>query len=107
VAVTVAEAAGGGVTVALLSEGTIQDTATLPPGPVRLRVTFTTAARVRLWFGQGNGALQTIGPEIRVAARSGSWIGAKVGLFAHAPDRTTAPGHADFAHFRFAALSAP
>lgn len=68
----------------------------------QLRVTVQPGARLQFSIGRGDGEFMRVGPEF--VARSSTWVGAKVGLFASAPAGTSSPGHADFDWFRMGAL---
>ncbi len=66
---------------------------------VHLRVSVTPDARCHFEYSWDGAAFVAIGGEFR--ASSGHWVGAKVGLFASASPAAKAPGHGDFAWFRF------
>lgn len=69
------------------------------PAPVTLRATVGDSARVQFAFSLDGVRFTDIGAPF--LARQGRWVGAKVGLFALAPDSAAAPcGHVDVDHFR-------
>jgi beta-xylosidase len=63
-----------------------------------LRVSMEEGARTRFSWSADGERWTTIGAPF--VAREGSWIGAKIGLFALAPKGVTRTGHAEFDFFR-------
>lgn len=67
-------------------------------GIVYLRVTVTDDANCEFSFSRDGKNFETVGQGFK--AKPGRWIGAKVGLFALAPEGATRRGHADYDWFR-------
>ena len=68
------------------------------PAKLVLRMTMETGGLTHFEYDDGH---ETIALEERFQATAGRWIGAKVGIFASAPEGTKAQGSADFDYFRF------
>ena len=98
-AVAVREA-GGAVEVSLVVGGKTVETASLPAGAVRLRVSFADGGACRFSYGSASEGLRAFATPF--TAEKSAWTSAKVGVFAVAADRSDAPGWADFDSFRFA-----
>ena len=92
----------GGVDVDASDAASLADV--LPSSIVTLRATFESGGRVR--FDATADTMRFVGPGSGFTARPGVWVGARVGLFASAPDATTAGvstrGYADIDWFRIA-----
>lgn len=67
-------------------------------GPVLLRLTVSSGARCQFWHGREGMAFEPLGPAF--PATSGSWTGAKVGVFAISAPGSSEGGLAEFREFR-------
>ncbi len=97
------EPAVRGLVARLVIDNQVVESAELARGPIRIGVAFADGGDCRFFF-QAPGELERSFAAL-FRAVPGRWIGAKVGLFALAGEPATEPGHADFAYFRFDALS--
>jgi hypothetical protein len=75
-------------------------TSDLPGDSVFLRVTVNSGGRCRFSFSIDGTEYHAIGEEFQAA--SSTWVGAKIGLFASAPESTRPGGHLDVRWFRIA-----
>jgi beta-xylosidase len=89
-----------GQTLELFVDGRSVYSVELPATAVRLRLSFAPGGLCRFEYSASGQPTTRI--EATFQARRGRWIGAKVGLFSVCELRDGAPGHADFAYFRFA-----
>ncbi|HEY4722931.1 MAG TPA: glycoside hydrolase, partial [Anaerolineae bacterium] len=66
---------------------------------IRLRMELRRGGECTFSYSSDGKTFQAIQPAFQ--AVEGRWIGAKVGIFAVATNRSSDAGHADFDHFRF------